>query len=257
MSLTLDATLRLIDDLRKRGEDFCVVTIVRTANATSAKAGAKAVVTADGVLHGFVGGGCVQGAVRKAALEVLTVGVPRLIRVKPKDEVDASTASTALTDQDGVELHGSSCPSGGTVEFFLEPTRQRMRLLILGSSPVAAALTRLGQAIGAETTTREQATTDDLADLDLLERDAVVVATQGKGDRQTLEAALRSRAGYVGMIGSRKKIGVLLDRIGEDISARRKQALHGPAGLDIGAIEPEEIAVSIIGEIIQKRRRAR
>jgi len=251
MTLTLDATLRLIDDLRKHGEDFCVVTVVRTANATSAKAGAKAVVTADGTLHGFVGGGCVQGAVKKAAVEVLTAGEPRLMRVKPEDEVDAST------DGDGVELHSSSCPSGGTVEFFLEPTRQRMRLLILGNAPVAAALNRLGQAIGAETTTLETLAANDLAKLDLHKRDAIVVATQGKGDRQALEAALRSKADYVGMIGSRKKIGVLLDQIGKDISVERKQALHGPAGLDIGAIEPEEIAVSIIGEIIQKRRSTR
>ena len=244
MSLTLEATLGLIEDLRKRGEDFCVCTIVRTANATSAKAGAKAVVTSDGVLHGFVGGGCVQGAVRKAALEVLALGEPRLMRVKPRDDVDAST------DRDGVELHGSSCPSGGTVEFFLEPTRQRMRLLILGSSPVAAALSRLGQAIGVETSSQQQIATD----LDLRERDAIVVATQGRGDRQALEAALRSGAGYVGMIGSRKKIAVLLDQIGDRVSDERKQALRGPAGLDIGAIEPEEIAVSILSEIIQKRR---
>ncbi len=249
MSLTLDATLNLIDELRQRGEDFCVATVVRTADATSAKAGAKAVVTSDGVLHGFVGGGCVQGAVRKASLEVLAAGEPRLMRVKPKDDVDAPT------DRDGVELHGSSCPSGGTVEFFLEPTRQSMRLVILGNSPVAAALARLGRSIGAETTALEPMAVTSLADLDLRERDAIIIATQGKGDRQALEAALLSKAGYVGMIGSRKKVSVLLDQIGEAISAERKRALRGPAGLDIGAIEPEEIAVSVIGEIIQKRRR--
>jgi len=250
MSLTLDATLHLIDDLRRRGEDFCVVTVLRTANATSAKAGAKAVVTTDGTLHGFVGGGCVQGAVKRASLDVLSAGEPRMMRVKPKDEVDA------LTDQDGVELHGSSCPSGGTVEFFLEPMRQRMRLVILGNAPVAAALARIGQGIGAETISCDQAESRDFIDLDLRAQDAIVVATQGKGDRKALEAALRSEAGYVGMIGSRNKIGALLDRIGEAVPAERKQSLHGPAGLDIGAIEPEEIALSILGEIIQKRRRS-
>lgn len=249
MSLTLDATLRLIDDLRHRGEDFCVCTVVRTANATSAKAGAKAVVTPDGVLHGFVGGGCVQGAVKKAALDVLQSGEPRLMRVKPKDEVDDTT------DQDGIELHGSSCPSGGTVEFFLEPTRQRMRLVIIGNAPVAAALARVADAMGIETKATDPAEAGAVADLDLRERDAVVVATQGKHDRQTLEAALRSDAGYVGMIGSRKKIGTLLDRIGDGIAEERKQTLRGPAGLDIGAIEPEEIALSILGEIIRERRR--
>jgi xanthine dehydrogenase accessory factor len=168
------------------------------------------------------------------------------MRVKPKDEVDASI------DKDGVQLHGSSCPSGGTVEFFLEPTRQHMRLVILGSAPVAAALARLGQAIGAETVTVEPKA---IAGLDLRARDAVVVATQGKNDRLALDAALGSKAGYVGMIGSRRKIQTLLDQIGDHIPDERKRELHGPAGLDIGAIEPEEIALSILGEIIQKRRR--
>lgn len=249
MTLTLDATIRLIDDLRQKGEDFCVCTVVRTANATSAKAGAKAVVTADGSLHGFVGGGCVQGAVRKAGLDVIRAGEPRLMRVEPKDEIGTKT------DRDGVELYGSSCPSGGTVEFFLEPIRQRMRLVILGDAPVADALARLGKAVGSETTALKL--TDgviDLQDLDLLERDSIVVATQGKGDRQALEASLRSKAGYVGMIGSKKKISILLDQIGDGITDERRQALCGPAGLDLGAIEPEEIAISVIGEIIQRRR---
>lgn len=249
MSLTLDATLALIDELRRQAQDFCVATVVRTADATSAKAGAKAVVTTDGVLHGFVGGGCVQGAVRKAALEVLSTGEPRLMRVKPKDEVEAST------DRDGIELHGSSCPSGGTVEFFLEPTRQRMRLVILGGSPVAAALETLGQSIGAETLSFASAADAGLADLNLHGRDAVIVATQGKGDREALGAALRSKANYVGMIGSRRKITALLNQLGNEITDERRQDLRAPAGLDIGAIEPEEIAVSVIGEIIQKRRR--
>jgi len=252
MTLTLDATIRLIDELRQNGENFCVCTVVRTANATSAKAGAKAVVTADGTLHGFVGGGCVQGAVREAALDVLKVGQPRLMRVKPKDEV------VAKTDQDGVELYGSSCPSGGTVEFFLEPTRQRMRLVILGEAPVGDALARVGRAVGSETMTlKSLGGAFDLSGLDLREADSIVIATQGKSDRQALEAALQSEAGYVGMIGSRKKIGMLLNQIGGDISDARRRQLCGPAGLDLGAIEPEEIAVAVIGEIIQRRRSAR
>lgn len=251
MSPTLASTLGLIDELRRCGEEFCVATVVRTANATSAKAGAKAVVTGDGVIHGFVGGGCVQSAVRRAALEVLETGEPRLIRIKPKDEVEESL------DQDGTELHGSNCPSGGTVEFFLEPTRQQMRLVILGATPVAAALSQLGEAMGFETFSMEPSETGGIEDLDLKARDAIVVATQGQRDPQMLRAALQSKAGYVGMIGSRRKIATLLERIGDDISDERKNELHGPAGLDIGAIEPEEIAVAIFSEIIQTRRRQR
>ena len=121
---------------------------------------------------------------------------------------------------------------------------------------MAAALARLGQGIGAETITFDRLENGRFADLDLRPQDAIVVATQGRGDKQALEAALRSKAAYVGMIGSRKKIGAVLDKISDAVPTERKQALHGPAGLDIGAIEPEEIALSILGEIIQKRRRS-
>ena len=138
MSSSVSETLGLIERLRESGDDFCVATVVRTAHATSAKAGAKAVVTADGALHGFVGGGCVQAAVQRAAQEAMAQGQPRLIRVKPKDEV------VERVDSDGVELHKSSCPSGGTVEIFLEPMRQDMRLVVCGASPVAAVLGRRG-----------------------------------------------------------------------------------------------------------------
>jgi xanthine dehydrogenase accessory factor len=247
MSQTLAAVIELIDALRAKGLDFCVVTVVRTANATSAKAGAKAVVTADGVLHGFVGGGCVQGAVQKVAKEVLASGEPRLIRVRPKDEEDQAPE---------VEQHDSACPSGGTVELFLEPTRQHPRLVILGSAPVAAALERLAGAMGWETHAGvSPAAAADLGALALRAQDAVVVATQGKGDRPALEAALRSPAGYVAMVGSRKKLGILLERLGDAVTEARKRALHGPAGLDLGAIEPEEIALSILAEIVRHRRR--
>jgi xanthine dehydrogenase accessory factor len=111
MSLTLAATMSLIEDLRRRGEDFCLVTVIRTADATSAKAGAKAVVTREGTLHGFIGGGCVQGAATRTALAVMQAGEPRLIRVRPKDRQDG--------DAEGLELHDSHCPSGGTVDLFL------------------------------------------------------------------------------------------------------------------------------------------
>ena len=108
--------LDLIEKLRAGGEQFCIATVVRTANLTSAKAGAKAVVTRDGEIHGFVGGGCVTGAVRKAALEAIKTGRPNLVRIRPKEEVNGTI------DEDGAPLFKSGCPSGGTVELFMEPT---------------------------------------------------------------------------------------------------------------------------------------
>ena len=137
-----DDLLELIAELRRRNAEFCVVTVVRTQDATFAKAGAKAVVEADGTLHGFIGGGCVQGAVRRVAAEALGSGTPRLIRVKPREEV------VEPLDADGVELHKSGCPSGGTVDLFIEPLRQAPRLIVCGASPVAVALVGLGARMG-------------------------------------------------------------------------------------------------------------
>ena len=266
MNATLAEVLALIERLREAGEDFCVVTVVRTANATSAKAGAKAVVTADGAVHGFVGGGCVTGAVRKVALEAIgatsaKAGAPRLIRVKPKDEV------VAATDVDGVELHRSSCPSGGTIDLFLEPMGQPQRLVICGASPVAVALAGLARAMGyrviAATLPEDRERMEaadrwhegfDLGALAIRPRDAVVVVTQGRRDREALKAALLSPAGYAGMVGSRTKIGKLLAQLGDAATPERRAQLHGPAGLAIGAIDPEEIALAILGEIIGWKR---
>ncbi len=252
-----------MEELRESGKDFCVATIVRTAAATSAKAGAKAIVTRDGEVHGFIGGGCVQGAVRRVGLAAIADGRPRMIRVKPKEEV------VEPVDVDGVELHKSSCPSGGSVDIFFEPMRQSSRLVVCGASSVAVTLIKLAGTMGYRTIAAALAqdhdkvagadqtlTGFDLSDLALSERDAVVVATQGKRDREALTQALVSPAGYVGMVGSRRKIRALLDQLGTDVPAAAKAALHGPAGLDIGAIDPEEIAVSIIGEIVMQRRRA-
>ena len=260
MTTTASKTYALMESLRQKGEDFCVATVIRTAAATSAKAGAKAVITRDGEIHGFIGGGCVTGAVKRVGLETLAEGKPRIIRVKPKEEV------VEAVDVDGVELHTSSCPSGGTVDIFFEPMRQAARIVICGASPVATTLATLAGAMGYRTIVAarpedhekfsgvEQVLTEfDLTGLDLGARDAVVVATQGKRDREALKHALTSGAGYVGMVGSRRKIGKLLDQV-EDVPADRKAALHGPAGLDIHAIEPEEIALSILSEIVRERR---
>ncbi len=262
MSTTASNILDQIETLRSRGEEFCVATVVRTADATSAKAGAKAVVTRDGTISGFVGGGCVQGSVRRAAVDVLASGKARLIRVKPKDTV------TGAIDDDGTELHPSACPSGGTVELFIEPMLVAPRLIVLGASPVAAALLHLANAMGyrslaacSESEREAVALSDqytngfDLGTAATQAIDAIVVATQGRGDFEALKAAFRTDAGYLAFVGSHRKAGKLKqDRATAGVDHRRLDTLRSPAGLDIGAIEPEEIALSIFAEIIQWRR---
>jgi xanthine dehydrogenase accessory factor len=265
MTPAVDDVFSLITDLRQRGEDFCVVTVVRTEDATFAKAGAKAVVLKDGTIRGLLGGGCVQAAIRKTATAVLAEGRPRLIRVKPSEQV------TASVDIDGTELHRSACPSGGTVDLFLEPLRRAPRVIVCGASPVAAALADLGGRLGyriaiaalAEDQSLfadadERVTGFDLSPLDIETGDWIVVATQGKRDREALTAALASAATYVAFVGSRRKAQVLTSQIREQgaLGEDRLVRLKAPAGLDIHAIEPVEIALSIMAEVISRRRAA-
>jgi len=252
----------LIARLKEAGESFCVATVVRTEHATSAKAGAKAVVLPDGAIKGFMGGSCVQRSIRETAAEVLREGKPRLIRVKPKGEV------VSAVDVDGTELHKSSCPSGGTVDIFVEPMRPSPRLVVCGASPVAVAVADLGRRLGYRIVAAALA--DDLAafapedqkiagfglaEIGLAADDYVVVATQGKRDREALAAALTTEARYVAFVGSRRKAEVLKTQIAEQgIAADKIARLKAPAGLDIHGIEPEEIALSILAEIVARRR---
>ncbi|MEP3245515.1 MAG: XdhC/CoxI family protein [Sneathiella sp.] len=258
-----EKTLDLIESLRSGRQTFCIATVLRTADSTSARAGAKAVITPNGDLHGFIGGSCVTGAVRRAALEALENGEPHMIRVKPKNQV------TRQTDSDGVRLHKSSCPSGGTIDIFLEPMKTARKLLICGASPIAQAILTIAKSMDVHTIVAAQLTdhdrmvgaddylTDfDISGIELSSNDAVIVATQGKRDIDALNTALKSSAGYKGMVCSRKKLA----RLKEDLTATDTgllcafEELHAPAGLNIGAIEPEEIGLAVVCEIIAKWR---
>ena len=248
---------------RMRGDHqpFAVATVVRTEDATAAKAGAKALIRADGSVIGWIGGGCTLTAVRKAAARALLDGKARLIRVRPKDYAAQKGAP-------GIEDHASSCPSGGTVEVFVEPMLPRPVLLIAGASPTARALCDIGRRLGFAVTIaalKEDldgfATADgfvegfDLSSVPRLEGAFVVVATQGKRDHEALAAALSSPAAYVAFVGSRRKAEVLRRRLCESgFDAAALGRLRSPAGLDIGALTPEEIALSILAEIVSERR---
>lgn len=246
------------------GQPFALATVIRTEDATAAKAGAKAVVRADGTVVGWIGGGCTLGAVRKTAALALIDGRARLIRVRPKERLAEDPVET------GVDLHKNACPSGGTVEVFIEPILPRPALIVVGASPVARALADLGHRAGfALTVAALSEDQPNFAEADAriegfdltvapgIATGYVVVATQGKRDREALAAALTSGAPYVAFVGSRKKAETLRAAMVEmAVSAEQIQALHAPAGLDIGAATPEEIALSILAEIVRERRQA-
>jgi len=251
---------------RMKGDNqpFALATVVRTQDATAAKAGNKAVIRADGSMVGFLGGGCTIAATKKTAARALADGRARLISVRPAERLDDDAAT------DDVELHANNCPSGGTVDVFVEPVLPRASLVVAGASPVARALAALGRGAGFAVTvaalSEDQASFAqadfridgfDLAAPPAGRIGAIVVATQGKRDREALRAALMSDASYVGFVGSRKKAATLKAGLrGDGVSEERIAALRSPAGLDIGAATPEEIALSILAEIVEHRRGA-
>ena len=247
--------------LRAAGKSFCVATVVRSRAATAAKAGAKAIVAADGEIFGFIGGGCVAAAARRAAAAALAENAARLIRVKPGDEVFAAV------DEDGVELHKSGCPSRGSIDLFIDPMHSPPLLAIFGSSPVAQDLAALAVCAGLRARLARgggnlPAAVEIAVDSESLlggigARDFVVVATQGEGDLSALKNALASAAGYAAMVASPAKARFLRAALLESgVAAARVEALHAPAGIHIHAIEPAEIAISILAEIVRWRRAA-
>ncbi|MES0861982.1 XdhC family protein [Ruegeria sp. SCPT10] len=243
-----------IEQLRQSGQPFCVATVLRTADATSAKAGGKALINCDGEISGHLGGACVQRAVRASAQAALASGVPQMIRVKPSEKV------VSMTDPDDVQTFKSGCPSGGTVDLLVEPYQQTPRLVIFGDSPIASALAAHGALAGLRIYLEDGAVASDdydrfsldqVEDLGIEGRDFAVVASQGRNDGAALRAALNSSADRVSMVASRRKADTLLAKlISQGMDPMRAARLKSPAGLDIHAIDPHEIALSILAEIV-------
>ncbi|MFQ5973728.1 MAG: XdhC family protein [Alphaproteobacteria bacterium] len=256
-----DEILELSARYRNEGRPFAIATVVRSRDTTSAKAGAKAMITADGVMVGWIGGGCALNATRSAASRAMSDGRARLIRVRPTE---------GEAGGEGFEEVESHCPSRGTLDIFVEPMLPAPVLVIMGTSPVGQALAVLAKRIGFAVTAavREgEAPLYEEADavvegLDVATQNGdseryVVVATQGRGDREALAAALEAGATYVAFVASRRKAA----KLKEDLAAAghdraRVDAIRAPAGLDIGAVTPEEIAVSILAEIVAVHREA-
>ncbi|MEW2918591.1 XdhC family protein [Ruegeria sp. ANG10] len=243
-----------IEQLRRTGDAFCVATVLRTADATSAKAGGKAAITKDGRILGHLGGACVQRAVRASAQQAVASGSPQMIRVKPSDKV------VNMVDPDGMQTYKSGCPSGGTVDLLVEPYKHAPRLVIFGESLIATALAAHGALSGFRVCISESAeidgefqrfTADTIEQLGIEVQDFVVVASQGRGDADALKAALQTDAARVSMVASRRKAETLTAKlVSQGVDPARAARLKSPAGLDIHAIDPHEIAVSILAEIV-------
>ncbi|QFS84916.1 putative xanthine dehydrogenase subunit A (plasmid) [Roseivivax sp. THAF40] len=234
--------------LRDRDEPFAFATIVRTAGSTAAKPGAKALLSADGtILQGWLGGGCTRGAVKRAALQALRDGTPQLVSVAPEDLL-AEKGVVAGDVVDGMKFARNGCPSRGTVDIFIEPCLPLPQLVVMGASPVAQALSALAPQFHWSVAGTPHRTGQH-------QQCFVVVATQGQGDLDALKIALSANARCVAFVGSRRKYAALASRLAEaGLDQPAIASVKAPAGLDLGAVTPEEIALSILAQLVQIRR---
>ena len=258
----------LVAQLKAADQAFVLATVVRTVSVTAAKAGAKAIIRPDGsIAAGWIGGGCARGAVLRAARDALADGEPRMVSVLPENLM-AELGVSPGENRDGVRFAKNMCPSKGTMDVFVEPVLPHPSLVILGASPVAMSLAAQARQLGFHVTVAAPAAditgtpdADTVIDGFMPQylndaRRFVVVSTQGKGDEAALRAAIDIKSGYVAFVGSRRKMASLHEGlIGKGVATAALDRVKAPAGLDLGAITPEEIAMSILAEITQERRR--
>jgi xanthine dehydrogenase accessory factor len=242
-------------ELYKENIPFATAIVVNRVEPSSGKPGDKAIVLQDGTLKGWIGGGCTRGIVLKEALLAMEQGKPRLVNISP----DSSGATTH-----GVVSYTMTCQSGGSVSIYIEPVLPRPHILILGKSHIAMALSKLGKAIGYQVTVLSKGaeknafpTADKLIDNDQLEVSLVspstyvVVCTQGDNDAAALLQAVQSGATYVSFVSSYRKANSIYSELKKKgITVEELKKIKTPAGIDIHAKLPEEVAVSILAEII-------
>jgi xanthine dehydrogenase accessory factor len=231
------------DRLRTQRTPFVLATVVRAERPTSAKAGDRAIVMSDGTIEGFVGGVCAESTVRVEGLRLLGqagTGESTLLRITPTDD---DTISTAQEVPEGLVVVGNPCLSGGTLDIFLEAVLPAALMHVFGDAPIARALVTVAQAAGYAVTASDDPATPIAPDTA-----AVVVASHGRDEETVLAAALRAGVAYVGLVASPRRGAVVVSEV--DAAEELRARVHTPAGLNIGARTPLEIAVSVLAEVI-------
>jgi xanthine dehydrogenase accessory factor len=213
---------------------FVTATVVRAMSPTSVRPGDSALVLADGVIEGFVGGVCAQSSVRLHAARALETGEAVILRLEPGAGEESA--------EDGIVVDHNPCLSGGTMEIFLEPQLPALRIVIAGDTPIARALADIAGAAGYEVARGTEPSASDAA---------VIVASHGEGEEATLARALEAGVGYVALVASDKRGAAVRESL--DLPDALREQLHTPAGLAIGAQAPQEIAIAILAEFVSKR----
>jgi xanthine dehydrogenase accessory factor len=255
-----DEFLSRASALRSAERPFAIAIVIGYQPPVSGKPGDKAIVEADGRIWGWIGGGCVQPLVIREALKAIEDGNPRIVRIAP---------SSSSQSKEGTINYTMTCHGGGTLEIYIEPVLSKPQILIIGRSAVAQTLCRLGKVVGYRVTVvggganREKFPDADVVTEELdLQRLAitpetyVVVSTQGDQDEEALELASRTNAPYISFVASEIKARKVFDFLAErGVPRDRLSRIRSPAGLHLGGLPPPEIAVSILAEIVQIRKR--
>ncbi len=251
-----------VAELEAAGGRFALATVVAVQRPTSARPGARGIIHPDGTIEGWVGGSCAQPVVVREALRSLSDGQPRLLRLSKSGPAEGRRA-------DGVVELVMTCHSGGTLEIYVEPHLPAPSLWVAGTTPIVGALAALGAATGWRVSVFDPiadpeafpgaervSTQTSLGRIDPELSPYVVVATQGIWDEEALASALRRDVSYVGLVASPTRANVVRTWLREEagVPDERLAALRAPAGLDLGAETPEEIALSILAELVQVRR---
>jgi xanthine dehydrogenase accessory factor len=248
--------LHTIQELTKKNEPFAIAIVVRREAPSSGKTGDKAIINKYGEIIGWVGGGCVKSILVKEAEDAMKTGKARLVKIGK---------SLTTQKQEGVMEYKMTCQSDGTVEVFVEPVLPLPHLLVMGKTAIAQALVKMAKltgyrvtavAAGAKPDTFEQVdeliTQVNLEQVKTSPATFIVVATQGEQDEAALEQALKKEHAYIGFVASRKKKTAVFDYLLQSgIEKEKTAAIHSPAGINIHAKKPEEVAISILAEIIQ------
>lgn len=245
----MNDVLSSLVSLREAREAFALATVVETRGSVSAQLGSKAVISSLGkVIAGWVGGGCAQSSVCHMALEALKDGHPRTIDLDLNDEV-----------------LGTGMPCGGSMSVFIDPIIPRQRLWILGTGRISEALCDMAACVGLEVLVfadpsyearfprASRVIVDDLTYSTLIPAadDFAVVATQHKGDHHSMLHLISSKVGYIGLIASKKRTGLVMEFLrGKGVSDTDLKRVYAPAGIDLGGAAAEEIALSILCEIM-------
>ncbi len=236
--------LDFAQELTRARKPFVLATVVWCERPTSAKPGAQALIQEDGHITGWIGGSCAQPVVIREAQRVLREGGDAyLLRLGAQD--------TGIV-RDDVRVFPMTCVSGGVLDIYIEPHLPSPQLVLIGDSPVIIALCKLAPVLDFTVTQLNRA---DLMQVEINERTSIIVATHGQYDEDALENALRSPAAYVGMVASHRRADECRAYLRTSgITEQQLARLKAPAGLDIGAVTPEEIASSILAELVQVRR---